>query len=196
VIADPAILRPLNRWSPVIALAVLSVVLAFGGDSVREWARYERGALQDGELWRLVTAHIVHLGPVHMVLNVAALLLLGWLFAPVLALRDWIIAIVLSAIGISVGIYVLDPTVDWYVGLSGVLHGVLACGALVLVRSGSWFGVALAVVLVAKLVWERVAGPLPFSDHDGPVIIAAHLYGAIAGAIAGLPRLRAPGAGP
>jgi hypothetical protein len=43
----------------------------------------------------------------------------------------------------------------------------------------------LCVALIAKLAYETVVGPLPGSEQSsgGTVIVAAHLYGAIAGAI-------------
>ena len=57
--------------------------------------RYERGAVLDGELWRLLTAHLIHLGLAHWALNAAGLVLCallanrvdapglpGWLLLP------------------------------------------------------------------------------------------------------------------
>ena len=42
----------------------------------------------------------------------------------------------------------------------------------------------LSVVLVGKLAWEQWQGALPLSG-DMPVVVDAHLYGAIGGALAG-----------
>jgi rhomboid family GlyGly-CTERM serine protease len=91
-----------------------------------------------------------------------------------------------AALSIDLGLYVLEPQVQWYVGLSGVLHGVVACGALLLARRRSTVGVLLAIGLAGKLVFEQVVGPVPFTQASvgGPVITAAHLYGAAAGATA------------
>jgi rhomboid family GlyGly-CTERM serine protease len=91
-----------------------------------------------------------------------------------------------AALSIDLGLYVLEPQVEWYVGLSGVLHGVVACGALLLVRLRSTVGVLLAIGLAGKLVFEQVVGPVPFTQASvgGPVITAAHLYGAAAGGVA------------
>jgi hypothetical protein len=45
----------------------------------------------------------------------------------------------------------------------------------------------LAAVLVAKLIYEQCFGALPFSSVStgGTVIVDAHLYGALAGALMG-----------
>jgi membrane associated rhomboid family serine protease len=44
----------------------------------------------------------------------------------------------------------------------------------------------LALVLLGKLAYEQIAGPLPGSEQStgGAVVVVAHLYGAIAGVVA------------
>ena len=79
----------------------------------------------------------------------------------------------------------LEPQLEWYVGLSGVLHGALAAGAIGWWRHESKpLALALTAVLVGKLAWEQWQGALPLSG-DMPVVVDAHLYGAIGGALAG-----------
>ncbi|MFL6551463.1 MAG: rhombosortase, partial [Povalibacter sp.] len=79
-----------------------------------------------------------------------------------------------------------EPQLQWYVGLSGVLHGALAAGAI------AWWqhetralASALTLVLVGKLCWEQWQGALPLSG-DMLVIVDAHLYGAVGGLFAGV----------
>ncbi|MEE9338293.1 MAG: rhomboid family intramembrane serine protease, partial [Methylococcaceae bacterium] len=38
---------------------------------------YDRALISQGEIWRLLTAHLVHLDSEHLILNLAALLVLG-----------------------------------------------------------------------------------------------------------------------
>jgi hypothetical protein len=79
----------------------------------------------------------------------------------------------------------LEPQLEWYVGLSGVLHGALAAGAIGWWRHESRaLALALTVVLVGKLAWEQWHGALPLSG-DMPVVVDAHLYGAVGGALVG-----------
>jgi rhomboid family GlyGly-CTERM serine protease len=172
----------------VLAIAVCCLALAAGGEPVREWARYDRGGLENGELWRLLTGHLVHLGFGHLWPNLLALVVIGSLFEDVLTPAEWLAATVAAVLAIDVGLYMLDSEVQWYVGLSGVLHGFVACGALLLLRRRQFIGGLLALGLGAKLAWEHWAGPVPFTAASvgGPVIVAAHLYGAAAGALAAL----------
>jgi rhomboid family GlyGly-CTERM serine protease len=152
---------------------------------VRELGRYERAALESGEYWRLVSGHLVHLGPGHLWPNVAALAIVGLLFEDVFRNADWWRVSAVSAAAIDLGLYAFQPAVLWYVGLSGVLHGIVAAGALALVLRRHTVGIVLALGLAAKLVFEQAAGPLPFTAESvgGPVVVAAHLYGALGGVL-------------
>lgn len=182
---DVAEWRP-RRWLIVLVMAAVSVALAFGGDDLLLLGRYERSAFDDGEYWRLLTAHLLHLGWGHLWPNVAALFLIGALFEDLFDYGDWLGVGLASALTIDAGLYLLDPSVRWYVGLSGVLHGFVAAGALSSLLRGRSLGAVLAVGLGAKLIWEQTWGPLPFTaaTTGGPVIVAAHLYGSGGGLLA------------
>lgn len=177
-----------QRWSVVLLIATVTLVLALAGEQGREWGRYDRTGLENGELWRLLTGHLVHLGFGHLWPNLLALVVIGSLFEDVLRPLEWLVVAVVCALAIDAGLYGLDPGVQWYVGLSGVLHGFVACGALLLLRKRQAIGWMLAIGLGAKLAWEHWAGPVPFTAASvgGPVIVAAHLYGATAGALSAL----------
>jgi rhomboid family GlyGly-CTERM serine protease len=175
----------LRRIGPLAAIGVLSLVLALGGEEVRQWARYEREALEAGQLWRVATAHLVHLGWSHLGLNLLGLGLLGALLHDVLTAREWLAAAAAGALGIVLGLYLLDQQILWYVGLSGVLHAMLGWGAVRLLEERRLLGIVLIVSLAAKLAWEQWDGALPLgSAATGPVIVEAHLYGALAGGLA------------
>jgi rhomboid family GlyGly-CTERM serine protease len=170
-------------WLLLLVIAMAAVLLEAGGPAVKEWARYERTPLANGELWRLLTGQLVHLGWGHLWPNLAALGLLGLLLEDVMPALEWAAAAVIAALAIDAGLYWLAADVDWYVGLSGVLHGLAACGAVELARRGNRVGFALALGVLGKITYEQIFGPVPFTQASagGPVIVAAHLYGATAG---------------
>jgi rhomboid family GlyGly-CTERM serine protease len=181
--ASHVAIRRLRRWGAILALLGVCAALAAGGDELRELGRYERQAVESGEYWRLVTAHLVHLGWGHLWPNLAALAIIGALFADTFGNADWWRASFASAVAIDAGLYLLDPDVLWYVGLSGVLHGLVAAGALALLLQREVIGAVLALGLAAKLSFEQLVGPVPFTAQSvgGPVVVAAHLYGAAGG---------------
>lgn len=174
-----------GRCGPAL-LAVLSclVLSSATGDTGREWLQYERSGIEAGEYWRLLTGHWVHLGWRHGVLNALGLTLMWALFARDYGPGRWLAIVLASIAAIDAGLWFLSPAVGWYVGASGWLHGVLAAGALAHLRRRSLDGWFLALFLVAKLGCERW-GALPFMG-DAPVIVQAHLYGAVGGLLAAL----------
>jgi len=179
-------IRRLRALWVVVALLAVCALLAAGGDEARELGRYERFAIESGEYWRLVTGHLVHLGFGHLWPNLAALAIIGLLFEDVFRTADWLRVSAASAAAIDLGLYALEPNVVWYVGLSGVLHGYVAAGALALLVRREKLGAVLAICVAAKLTFEQVVGPVPFTAESvgGPVVVAAHLYGVVGGLLA------------
>jgi rhomboid family GlyGly-CTERM serine protease len=171
------------------ALLLLLAPLA-GGDGLRGVWRYERGVSFFHEGWRLITAHVVHLDIRHGLLNAAGLTLLWALFARSYRPRQWLAICMVSIASVDVGLWLLSPQVQWYVGASALLHGAFAAGAIAMLRARERLALPALIGFIAKLLWEQWQGPLPF-DTDMPVITAAHLYGAAGGAsVAVLLRLR------
>jgi rhomboid family GlyGly-CTERM serine protease len=168
------------------ATLLLLVLVQLGGPATLAALRYDRGALGAGQLWRLVSAHIVHLDLRHTILNAAGLLLLWALFIRDYRPRQWFLILLAATAAIDAGLWFRDTQVIWYVGASGVLHGVLAAGVLAQLRRREPSGLVLAVLLIAKLGYEQVAGPLPFAGSAVPVVVDAHLYGVLGGLAAAL----------
>lgn len=165
-------------------LFVLLVLPIWGGEAGRVALRYERAAVLAGEYWRLLTAHLVHGDARHLMLNLAGLGLLAALFPRAYGARGWTLIMLASVASIDLGFVFLEPQLEWYVGFSGVLHGGLAAGALAWWRQESRpLALVLTLILVAKLLWEQRWGGLPLSGGL-PVVVDAHLYGAIGGGLA------------
>jgi len=101
---------------------------------------------------------------------------------------QWLLIVLVSVAAIDAGLWVGTPNLGWYVGLSGVLHGMLAAGVIGVWADRRREAVILATVLAAKLGWEALVGPMPGSEATagGAVITEAHLFGAIGGLVAAL----------
>jgi rhomboid family GlyGly-CTERM serine protease len=155
---------------------------------------YERAAILDhGEWWRLLTAHLVHLDLAHLGWNLAGLALVAWLFGREFTPRDWLVILGVSTVAVDLGFLLFEPQLQWYVGFSGVLHGLMAAGLCAwLKRTPDLLTAFVAAVFALKLGWEHVMGPLPFTSAtmDVPVIHQAHTYGAVGGLVAALWLLR------
>jgi rhomboid family GlyGly-CTERM serine protease len=174
-------------WAVPAATLILSLALALSGDMGRELFRYDRIAIGDGELWRLLSGHLAHLGWSHFALNAVGLMLIWFLITARFRTIEWLVIAATVIAGIDLGFWYLQPQLIWYVGLSGLLHGLLAAGVTsgVLARERDYW--LIATVLAGKLLYEYLLGPLPGSEGTagGEVIVAAHLYGAISGVLVG-----------
>lgn len=175
-----------STW-PLFALAVASALLSISGGPSSPGLRYER-ALIGEQPWRLVSGHLVHLGTSHLLLNLAGLALIAWVFAPGLGALQWLWLLLVSLLAIDAGFWLLEPQLAWYVGLSGVLHGLLLGAAILDDGLEKRMRLLLIGVVAVKLLWEQWAGALPMTAEvaGGPVVVAAHWYGGIGGALAAL----------
>jgi rhomboid family GlyGly-CTERM serine protease len=188
---EHALLTPERaRYAAVGAILALATAAQFLG--LVPALRYERDGLADGELWRALTAHLVHLGPRHLFLNGVGLVLVAALVGPYLRLAAWLLAFVVSALTISAGLWLGSPGLAWYVGLSGVLHGLFIAGALagLALPAERRFALAVLVLVLGKLIWEQGWGALPGTAEaaGGRVVVDSHLYGGLGGLIAGAMR--------
>lgn len=169
-------------------MIVCSVLIAMSGDIGREALRYDRVWIGQGELWRLFTGHFAHLSGSHLALNSAGLLLVWYLVGAAYSAREWLLIIVSTLMTIDLAFWFLSPSLYWYVGMSGLLHGLLAAGIVARLRSIDGETAVLLLLLVAKIAWEQYAGPVPGSEatSGGPVVVDAHLYGALGGILGAL----------
>ena len=163
----------------LFACAVL-LLPELGGDAGRALLRYDRAGLAAGQWWRLLTAHVVHMGLEHAALNSLGLVLMWALFARDYKPGQWVSIALASIAAIDAGLWLRDSTVSWYVGSSGALHGVMTAGTLAHLRRRDLDGWILAAFIIVKLTYEQTSGALPFAADEG-VVVDAHLYGALGG---------------
>jgi rhomboid family GlyGly-CTERM serine protease len=180
------ILKSLNcdrayGWA-LLAACLLLALPELGGDPVRALLRYERSGLGQGEWWRALTGHFVHLDAEHAFLNGLGVILMWALFARDYSPLRWLAIYLFSSLVISAGLWWLNPEVEWYVGASGALHGVMTAGTLAHLRRRDLDGWILAAFIIAKLGYEQFAGSMPFAG-DSNTLVDAHLYGAIGGLV-------------
>ena len=172
-------------WYGALVIVGVATLLQLGGEPVATLLAYDRDGLVSGQLWRLIGGHFVHLGWSHLLLNLVGLALVTWLVGKAFDVLRWLLITLLSIAAIDAGLWFLDTNLDWYVGLSGLLHGLLAAGLYAGLARRDREALILALFVLGKLAWEQFAGPLPGSESTsgGAVIVNAHLYGAAGGAL-------------
>ncbi len=173
-----------NGFSIPVTIAVTCLVILALPDQGRGLFAYDRALVAAGEWWRILTAHLAHLSVPHGLMNLAALAMIAWLFRGDFGVLAWSTGFAVPALVIGVGLFAAWPDVGWYVGLSGILHGLVAAGGLTWCLGGERVaGGVLLAILAAKLLYESVFGPVPGSEAaaGGRVLVESHLLGAVGG---------------
>lgn len=195
---DRALLRVTLNLAPPAAPALLLGLSALTLLSGMEASfAYRREAVLDGEWLRLLSASFAHLTPGHALLNMSAAVLL-WLYAGDMPARLWWFGIPLCSLGVGLGLLVFHPEISWYVGMSGMLHGMVPPIVVFRVlrhrdRLAVLLGAGLLLKTAAEQFWGADLGAAVLAG--GEVVVAAHLWGAITGALLCLPMLIAAAGG-
>lgn len=146
---------------PVWTLAICTgVVLVFGSAAIQAFLIYDRNAIAHGELWRLVTGNFVHFSATHLGYDLAAFLVAGTIIE-VRGCRHFLTLCFSSATFIGVVLYLAEPAMRYYAGLSGVATAAVAYLCLHgLTEKGTWRWLCIAVLvgLSAKIGIELALG--------------------------------------
>ncbi|MEN8147849.1 MAG: rhombosortase, partial [Campylobacterota bacterium] len=175
----------LKKHSLPLFLITASLLLALWGESSLLSLRYERNGISNGEIWRLFSGHLLHTGWMHLWFNLAALITIWLIVQHYLSTLFWWMTALFCSIGISLGLYIIQSGLEWYVGLSGLLHGLLVAGAIAGIVRGRRELTLLLIIVYAKVVWELFYGPLSTNivALKGDIIVDAHLYGVLTGTV-------------
>ena len=167
----------------ILALALLAQLSLFGGS---DWLQYAKPEVDSGQWWRLITGNFIHLNWQHFALNAFALTAIIYLFPKILSFGELLLVLLLCSLSVTIGLWAFNPSIYWYVGLSGALHGLLVTLLLLDIAAGkSALNIGLLVTLLVKLSWEFGMGPLPGSELTigGSVVVEAHLFGSLGGLV-------------
>lgn len=164
-------------WA-VVCLLLLAILWQWLNPSLVPVLRWQPEAL-NGEYWRLLSGHFVHLGTTHGLLNVVALLLVWRLFVTDWSPQDPLLMLLSLPF---TGLLLLVSDLTWYVGFSAVLHGWFLLGALRVWPVQRYFSAVMLVLLLAKLVWEpnNPAAAAEVELIGGPIAYVAHQAGVVA----------------
>ena len=165
-------------------LAALMIGLYVAAGPMPESLIYDRTAIAMGEHWRLVTGHLVHGDPRHLIANVLAFVILGSVMESILRfdIKTIAIAIVVGMLAVDAMLWAALPALDRYCGVSGVLNTLF-----VVAVHGQWRKTGdgvyslLALGGLGKIVLEAWNADALLPTSSLPSIIEAHFAGFVAG---------------
>lgn len=180
-------------WPWTLAIAVIAFTAtgaSFASASARD-ALVADGRVFDGQWWRLVTGPFVHATWGHVVRDLALVMIAGVAYEAPLASRKLALfagGLVLPALAVLAA-----GDADWYCGLSGLSHALLAAALSyeVMRRRGIARAIVLTLCAIAavKPLYELVTGVPAFAMSLGPGVIQvplAHAVGVALGIACGL----------
>ncbi len=188
--------RPLATWALIASFAVMFIVeltwTVMPGSGVSpsigtliSLGGLEHARTQAGDWWRMLTCAFLHGDPIHLLFNCVAMYMAGGVLENLIG-RRWMLALfVIGALGGSAASLTINAANVTSVGASGAIMGLLAAAMVASLRLPS--GPARTQILVS-LGQILIPSLLPLAAHgsSGKVDFAAHLGGAVAGAVGGL----------
>jgi len=169
-------------WTLVIAACALII---FYFPQLGTLLIYDRAAISHGEIWRLLSGNLVHFSIAHLLYNLIAWLIAGTIieihgyrFFPVLCFS--------SSLLIGIALFILEPELYLYAGLSGVVSAAVTYLCLQgMSEKGVWRWLCAATLagLIAKTVIEMITGSsfmLQISEENFVPVPLSHLVGIVA----------------
>jgi rhomboid family GlyGly-CTERM serine protease len=172
-----------KNYLPYLLLAGIILCLALLPEAWQSALRYSRSGIAEGPYWQLITGHLLHSNIWHLLMNLAGLLLVMLLHGRYFSAAELAIQWLFGAAIISAALYAFSAGISVYVGLSGLLHAMLATGAIIDIRKRQRGGWLLIIGLIGKVLWEQWQGPDANLSKliDANVAIDAHFFGVLAG---------------
>jgi len=177
VVGAPARTQPaLVTWALIALNVLVYLITALGpGSSLidntntalfRDWELVPNVVGYQHDYLRLVTAAFLHLGPLHIFLNMFALYTLGPALERVMGWWRYLAVYLLSALGGSVAILLLGDVRQPVVGASGAIFGLFAA-ALVLSRVVGFNTRALVITVGINFVFTFSVPGISKLGHVG-----------------------------
>lgn len=172
-------------------LLILVAGFIFAASKLSSLLIYDREAVLAGEIWRLVTGNLIHFTLAHLLFDLTAVGVAGWIIEHRGYPHFWVV-VGLSSFAVGAGLLAGMPEVSRYGGLSGVAIGMTVYASLCGMReNGLWQRVctALFLLIMVKVALEFLTGQsLSTAIGITPFIPVplSHAMGAFAGVVVAL----------
>jgi membrane associated rhomboid family serine protease len=148
-----------------------------GGQLIRDGGLFGPAISNDGEYYRILTSGFLHAGPLHLLLNMFVLYVLGSLLEPAIGTLRMLAIYFVSMLAGSFGALLLDPDTIT-VGASGAIYGLMAATFVIARRRG--------IEQIASQIGLWLVINLAFTFSVPNISIGGHLGGLAGGALAAL----------
>ncbi|MCB1669435.1 MAG: rhombosortase [Porticoccaceae bacterium] len=149
---------------------------------------FDRKLIFSGEIWRIWTAHFVHSNNNHFALNAIAGVITYSFFYKSINIKVLLIQWGVLSMLISLALLMVYPNIQWYNGLSGLLHAFVAYSATEKALQKKPLFLTILVILCGKVLYEMVRTQLGYRNMLGEIaiIFEAHVCGVLVGILIAL----------
>ncbi|GGP58176.1 rhombosortase [Shewanella saliphila] len=183
-----------NAVGPYHFLVMISVVCIalFAADiptpaflPIDQYFSYRYDDIAHGQVWRLLTGNLLHTNLWHLLMNLAGFWVIVFLHEVHYKRHPEKLVLLFLCLCLleGIGLYLFYPNLKAYVGLSGMLHGLFAFGAMMDIRKGYMSGYLLLIGVIAKVAYEQYFGASTSITEliAARVATESHLVGLICG---------------
>jgi membrane associated rhomboid family serine protease len=128
--------------------------------------------VHDGEWWRVLTSGFLHIGPIHLVLNMLALWMLGRDLETVLGRGRFLTLYLVSMLGGAAAVMLFSPADQAVAGASGAVFGLMGALVVVLRRLRAPLGQVFGIIGINVIFSFSIAG-ISWEGHLGGLVIGA-----------------------
>ncbi|MGH3765854.1 MAG: rhomboid family intramembrane serine protease [Pseudonocardiaceae bacterium] len=143
----------------------------------QQWA-LRRSAVADGAWWQPLTAGFLHIGPVHLAINMIALWVIGRDLEQILGSFRFLVVYLVSLLGGSLAVLLFDPRQT--AGASGAVFGLMGGFVVVLMKMKLSPRPALTIILLNVVITFAIPGISRYGHFGGlafgTAVTAALLY--------------------
>ena len=174
----------LQQYYPQALLCLIFCIIcaAIQASNGQEWASLYIHFVKQGEIWRLITGHLVHFDWMHYLMNMIGLCLAVTVFRDDMENRHWIGSFLFISLFSSLLMVFTYFNYQRYVGFSDIIHGWILLGAACIAHKEPKMAMAIYILFWAKIIEENMELTF-FTSYgvSGEVAKESHIYGAVGG---------------
>ncbi len=155
---------------PIITFSIVLIsMVSFLLPETTSMLIFDRKAIFNGEIWRLFSSHCVHLTINHLLYNLFAFVIAGWIVERK-SYSQLFFLYILMAFVICMTLLLFKPYMIYYGGLSGISCGLIYYCALLKMEEEQWRIICqcIAIFLPVKIAIELYSNSsvLPYWGHQ------------------------------
>jgi len=138
------------------------------------WGAYFKPAIQNGELYRLVTPIFMQFEPAHLIFNLYSIFLFAAVLERLIGRGKFLLLYMIAGIGGFISTYLFSST-QLELGASGAVFGVLGAFLYLMYKKSSLLDkgskTTIAVLLVMNLLLTFIAPNISITGHLGGLAV-------------------------